>query len=95
MTWRKIALLCVSIALSVGVIALIVSADDLVALQAAFSEATMLPLLLALACVPVVQYRRAWRFSAMLTGGFYPPEFVIFRMSVLLVCFNYLLPFRV
>jgi hypothetical protein len=51
-------------------------------------------LLVALLLNPAVQYFRAWRFGLFLERREAPPGLPLFRISVLLLFFNYLLPLR-
>jgi hypothetical protein len=61
----------------------------------ALSKASLEPILLAFACLPLVQFLRAWRFRCMLFPGLRPPNFVMMRIAVLVVFFNGILPFRI
>lgn len=89
-------LLSTALALVVSAAALwwLLSHSDLAALLVLARDAQVWQLGLAVLLLPVVQALRAWRFSLMLSGRTGPPSWTLFDVTVRLLVFNFLLPFK-
>jgi hypothetical protein len=83
-----------AVAISAVSLALLLTPSIRADLARSVRTADLRLLALALVLNPAVQYFRAWRFGLFLERREKWPGFRLFRISVLLVFFNYLLPLR-
>ena len=96
MTRRQIVTTLVSLAITGGVLYLLLTDQVMADLRALLPRVDLRYVAAALCVGPVIQYLRAWRFTRLLwpkdAAG--RPSLAMYRVSTFLLLFNYLLPFR-
>ncbi len=97
MTRRQAVTTLLSLAITGGVLYLLLTDRVLADLGALLPRVDLRYVAAALCVGPVIQYLRAWRFSRLLwpaDAGGGRPSLAMYRVSTFLLLFNYLLPFR-
>ena len=97
MTRRQVVTTLFSLAITGGVLYLLLTDQVVADLRALLPQVDLRYIAAALGVGPIIQYLRAWRFTRLLwprDAAAGRPTMAMYRVSTFLLLFNYLLPFR-
>lgn len=94
MMLKKIIFLVLAICISALLLNYLLDVQVIKTMKDMMGRVNYLFLVFALILTPLIQYFRAWRFNILVKGNNSKPDFNIYKITSLLLFFNYLLPFK-